>query len=501
MYFIGIDIGTTATKAALFTDNGETLFKESVEYTIFSKNGSMFEQNPETWYNSVLILLKELFSKTKIKPSEIGGIGITGQSPSLVILDANDKPLTNSIIWMDGRAVKEAKVIREKYNFPTTPSSYSSKLLWLIKNETEKMKRAKKIFEKASDFITYKLTGKYVRGRIFKYDEFELSKSLLEEYALDSIELPEEQLPTTFIGPLKPDIAKFLEISNEVSITAGGVDGISSLFGTNTVTEKKASVCLGTSLTIDVCTHKPVIDDRFLCNYNLIVKKWYVAAISNSGGVNYDWFRKAFAKLEETTGELTGIDVYHLLDLEAEKSPPGSRHLIFLPYIAGERFPYNDPFAKGVFFGITPQHVRSDFIRSILEGVAFSLYQIIFILKEKEIPINEIILSGDSAKNNIWPRIIADVIGMDLLIPRTLDTTVLGAAIQSAVASHAFKSISQVSRRMVKIERKIKYNREAHRDYHSLFEVYRELYPRLKTLFVKLHNIRTSKEKVGGIIG
>jgi len=129
MYFIGIDIGTTATKAALFTDNGETLFKESVEYTIFSKNGSMFEQNPETWYNSVLILLKELFSKTKIKPSEIGGIGITGQSPSLVILDANDKPLTNSIIWMDGRAVKEAKVIREKYNFPTTPSSYSSKLL------------------------------------------------------------------------------------------------------------------------------------------------------------------------------------------------------------------------------------------------------------------------------------------------------------------------------------------------------------------------------------
>lgn len=496
MYFIGIDIGTTATKTALFTDNGDQIFKESVEYTLFSRNGTEFEQNPETWYNSVLILLKELFSKTKIKPSEIGGIGITGQSPSLVILDENDKPLTNSIIWMDGRAVKEAKEIREKYDFSATPSSFSSKLLWLIKNRSTKIKRTKKIFEKASDFITYKLTGRYIRGRIFKYDEFSLSEQILKKYGLDKIELPEDRLPTAFIGPLNSDIAKFLEIKNEINITAGGVDGISSLFGTDTVSEKKASVCLGTSLTIDVCTHKPVIDDRFLCNYNLVVKKWYVAAISNSGGVNYDWFKNAFAMLESTTSELTGIDVYHLLDLEAEKSPPGSNNLLFLPYIAGERFPYNDPFAKGVFFGISPQHVRSDFIRSILEGVAFSLNQMIFILKEKEIPIDEIILSGDSAKNNIWPKIIADVIGMDLLIPKILDTTVLGAAIQAAVASHIFKNVPQVSKRMVKIERKIKYDRKIHKKYQSLFEVYKEIYPRLKTLFVKLYNIKTSKKKL-----
>ncbi|MCD6513843.1 MAG: hypothetical protein J7L07_02860 [Candidatus Odinarchaeota archaeon] len=494
MYFIGIDVGTTATKVSLFSENGQQIFSKSVEYSILSEHPSYFEQKTQDWINGVLRALKELCNfivKKKISFKDIGGIGVTGQAPSLVLTDQNGKVLRNAIIWMDGRAADEAKEIQKEYNFPATPSSLSSKFLWVTRNEKGTIQSTRMFFEKASDFIVFFLTGKYVRGKIFKIDEFDLVKELIETHNLSSIKLPEEVLSSCFAGTLKPEIREILGVHEEIPVTAGCVDGISSLFGTGTVKDYKASVVLGTSLTIDVCIPEPVFDDknRFFCNYNMISNKWYVAGISNSGGNAYRWFRDVFGEIEKSVSAQLGKSAYEILDLEAKNIPPGSEGLLFLPYLSGERSPINDPMARGIFFGITLNHRRSHFARAILEGIAFSLYQLISIFEGKGIPVKEAILSGNGARSIIWPQIIANVIGKTVKIPKVLDTTVLGAAIQAAVASKVFKNVSDAADCMVKIEKNIVPDNSLHEKYKSLYNIFKELYPRVKDLFCDLSKL------------
>jgi len=483
-HILSIDVGTTGCKATLFDREGHVVVDAYREYDFSIPRHDWAEQDPTKWWNATQEVVKETLTKSKIPPDDIRGVGITGQSPAVLPIGKDGHPLRPVIIWMDQRATRQSLSIEKEIGKKMDPTDFIPKILWIKENEPDVYRNTYKFFEKAADYIAYRLTDRPILAALIPYDDV---LATVESLKIDPGKLPEVKRADQIVGEATSRVEETTGLRRGTPVVSSGVDGVCSIYGTGVMKVGEAVTVMGTSTCVDVCLEEKISDPqkRVWTTYNLVLERWVMAGCTNTSGASYKWFRDVFCQFEAKEAEETGARLYDLLDREAEKAKPGCRGLLFLPYLTGERSPIWDPDARGVFFGISWNHGKTDFLRSILEGAAFAWYDVIRTMEEAGAKINEIRLCGGGAKSSLWRQIKADVSGKPILLPEVTDASGLGAAILAARAVGVYRNIQEATSNMVRIVDRKEPDDSRHDYYSRLFEIYREVYLNLKDTYKK----------------
>lgn len=506
IYLLGIDVGTTGTKSVIFNTEGQLVSKGYEEYPVLIPRPGWAEQEPDVWWNATVKSIEMAMRKASISADDIACIGLSSQTNSPSFLDKDGKPLRPCILWMDRRAEPQAAWVREKVGEETihkvtgvkiAPFYSYCKILWVKENQPETYRKTKMILQ-PKDYIGFKLTGEYVLDAALASSsgfadirQGSYAENLLEEIGLSVDKLPKLVSPLDVIGNLTKEAAKVTGLAENTSVVAGSGDVITNAVGSGVVKVGQAYNKTATASDIAVCVDRPIFDPkfRFVSYIHALPKKWILMGGSGEG-ICYRWFRDKFAQLEVEIARSLNKNPYEIMDAEAQEAPPGSENLIFLPYIVGVRSPIWDPKARGMYFGISLNHNKGHFIRSIMEGVAYSVrHRMEIVEREFGIPIKEVRVVGGGARSAVWRRIMADVNDKLIILPGGEEQECLGAVILASLGVKLYKNPEEVCSKLIPIIDRLEPKKENREKYERLFRIYISLYERLKDLFVMLSEV------------
>lgn len=457
---IGVDIGTTSTKAVLFKENGEVVSQENVGYPLHTPSPSVAEQDPDEIYRAVVRAIEGAVRSGGAKPEQILLVSFSSAMHSLIGLDAKGQPVTACITWADNRSAAWTKKLknelggREIYlrtGTPIHPMSPLSKLLWLRHDQSELFGRCEK-FVSIKEYVFFRLFGEYVIDHSIASATglFNLEKLDWDEEALKLAGVTPEHLskpvPTTHaVSGLPPALAADLGLAVETPFIVGASDGVLSNLGVGAIRPGVVAATIGTSGAIRTVVDRPVTDPkgRFFC-YALAPGLWVIGGPVNNGGMLFRWVRDEFAASEVETAKRLGIDPYDVLTRIAEQVRPGSEGLLFHPYLTGERAPLWNPDARGSFFGLTMNHRKEHMIRSVLEGVIFNLYTVMLAMEEQIGRPQKIHATGGFARSPLWRQMMADIFDQEVIVPESFESSCLGAAVLGLYALKRVPSLDVV---------------------------------------------------------
>lgn len=459
-YYLGVDIGTTSTKAVLFGDRGTVISKHSSGYPLFSPAPSIAEQDPDEIFQAVKSSIKGALQKGAINPEKIELVSFSSAMHSIIAIDINGQPLTRSITWADSRATQWAEKIKDKFNgieiyrrtgTPIHPMSPLAKIAWIRSDHPEIFDKTYK-FIGIKEYVFYKLFDRYVVDHSIASATgmFNLSQCSWDTEALQVVGITGEQLsepvPTTYIlTDLKKEIAEELGLSSETPFVIGASDGVLSNLGVNAIDPGVVAITIGTSGAIRTVTDKPITDPkgRIFC-YALTQNHWVVGGPVNNGGMVLRWVRDELASAEVETAKRLGIDPYEVLTKIAARVSPGSDGLLFHPFLSGERAPLWNANARGSFFGLGLHHKKEHMIRAVLEGVIFNLYTVMLALKEMIGEPSKIQATGGFARSELWRQMMADIFNQEVAVPESYESSCLGAIILGMYALGKIEDFSIV---------------------------------------------------------
>lgn len=499
MYFLGIDLGTSAVKIILVEENGNVIGSTSKEYPVYYPQPGWSEQNPEDWWNATKDGIRELIIKTGVKNDDIKGIGLSGQMHGLVLLDENNNVLLPAILWNDQRTQEECDYITQKlgkerltkYTGNKALTGFTApKILWVRKHRPDVYKKIHHILL-PKDYIRFKLTNEYATDvsdasgtLLFDVENRKWSKDML-----DALDIPYNWMPkcyesTEVTGYVTKDVADLTGLKEGTIVVGGGGDQASGAVGTGTVKSGIVSVALGTSGVVFASQDKYVVDGEnrlhSFCHAN---GKWHVMGVMLSAAACLKWWIDNIINFNGSS-----ITYEKLLE-EAGKVTPASGGLIFLPYLMGERTPYSAPYARGSFIGLNMTHNRGHITRAILEGVAFGLRDSLEIIKELNIPVNEVRVSGGGAKSVLWRQVLADIFGVRVDMVNATEGPAFGAAIMAAVGYGIFKDVEEACSTLIKVTDSVYPIEENKEKYDETYAIYKDLYYLLKDVFKRIIKI------------
>jgi xylulokinase len=485
MYYIGIDLGTSATKLLLMEADGTIQNSVSKEYPLFFPHPGWSEQHPEDWWKAVCEGIVELTKD--IDKNQVAGISFGGQMHGLVTLDDQDEVIRPAILWNDGRSTEETDYLntvigKEKLSEYTANIAFAGftapKILWMKNNEPENFKRINKIML-PKDYIAYKMSGTFctevsdASGMLL----FDVKNKCWSKEMLSICDITEEQVPKIYesydvVGTLKPELAEKLGLSKEVKIVAGAADNAAAAVGTGTVGDGMCNVSLGTSGTIFISSKKFGVD-KFNAlhafahadgNYHLL------GCMLSAASCNKWWM-----------DEIIGTKEYANEQSKIRKL--GENNVFFLPYLMGERSPHNNPNARGTFIGMTMDTTRSDMTQAILEGVAFAIRDSFEVVKSLGVHIERTKISGGGAKSPLWRQIFANVLNIKVDILESEEGPSLGGAMLAAVACGEYASVEEAALKIVKIVDTIEPDPEIAAKYEDKYRKFARIYLTVKDLF------------------
>ncbi|KXG44254.1 gluconokinase [Tepidibacillus infernus] len=489
-FVMGVDIGTTSTKATIFTTESHFVASHTIEYPLFHPKTDYAEQDPNQIYQAVLDSIKLVIQRAKLHSSQLLGIGFSSAMHSVIAVDVDGHCLTNSITWADNRSNEYAKRIKEEWNghdiylrtgTPIHPMSPLSKLMW-FKEE------AQEIFQKASKFISIKefVIWKWFNQYLVDYSIasatglFNLKALDWDQEALDLIGISKERLSkpvptTTILKEMDVKAATYMNVPVDIPIVIGASDGVLANLGVGAIEPGKVALTIGTSGAIRAVVNQPITDPtgRTFC-YALTENHWVIGGPMNNGGIALRWFKDQFSMTEVEMAKDRNKDVYDIMIEQAEKVQAGSNGLLFLPYLSGERAPSWNANARGVFFGMSITHQRQHFIRAILEGVIFGVYSIGKALNELAGPASEIRVSGGFARSEVWRQITADIFQQKVIVPESHESSGLGAAILTMYALGLLTSLEE-SKHMIHVLDEQLPNRDNAVVYEDLYRLFAHL--------------------------
>lgn len=445
-YMIGVDIGTTSTKSVLYDEHGRYLLKHNIGYEMHTPNVDTSEENPDEIFDAVLMTIKNVMREGNVGPKDVKLIAFSAQMHSLIAMDQNDRPLTQSITWADNRASKYAEMIRTKHNgheiykrtgTPIHPMSPLSKIYWLKEAHSDIHQQTKKYIDIKS-YVLFQWFGRYVMDYSIgsATGMMDLEKSAWDKGALDVLgitpEVLPELVPTTYIqSGMKQRYATLMGIDPETPVVIGASDGVLSNLGVNSFKPGEVAVTIGTSGAIRTVIDHPKTDEkeRIFC-YVLDEGQYVIGGPVNNGGIILRWLRDELLASEVETAKRLGVDPYDVLTKIASRVEPGAKGLIFHPYLAGERAPLWNADARGSYFGLTLSHKKEHMIRAALEGVLYNLYTVYLALIEMmgETP-TAIKATGGFAKSEMWRQMMSDIFDTDLVVPESYESSSLGACV------------------------------------------------------------------------
>lgn len=505
-YYLGIDLGTSGTKTVLFNEIGEKIASNTAEYSIECPENGWAEQNPDIWWNAVIDTVSAVVKNSGINNAEIKGIGLSGQMHGLVMLSKEGKVLTNCIIWCDGRTAEECREITETIGKqrlieitanPALTGFTAGKLLWVRKHNPEAYKNCAKIML-PKDYIRYKLTGVFATEvsdasatNLFDVPHRCWSDEILEKLNIDPKIMPKVYESSDVTGYTTKEVCELTGLAVGTPVVGGAADNMAAAVGTGVVEKGKAFTTIGTSGVVFAHSDNVTIDKfgRVHTFCSAVPGKYAVMSCTLAAGLSLKWIRDTFCSDELREAEKTKKPVYYLMDREAEKSPIGANRLLFIPYLMGERSPILDEKARGVFFGLTAMHTKSDIIRSVLEGVIYSQKHCIDVFDEMGILPDMMYACGGGATSPLWRNIMADVYGNPVVTTENKEGPALGAMILAAVGTGFYKSVPEACAKIIKSKSVQKPNLGNTKRYKQFYDIYKTIYPSLKNQFAELSKL------------
>ncbi len=494
-FLLGIDVGTTGTRAVVVRPDGHVVGAATGDHQpIRMEKPGWAEQDPENWWQATVKAVRAALAAAQLKGSEVAAVGLSGQMHGVVLLDKARAVLRPSLIWCDQRSQQQCDWITAQVGSdrliqlvsnPALTGFSAPKLLWVRDNEPKVFERAAH-FLLPKDFVRLRLTGEFATDvsdasgtLLFDVPHRRWSKEMLSALGLDAKLLPRAYESPEVAGQITREAALVTGLAAGTSVVGGGGDQASSAVGNGIVLPGLASATLGTSGVIFSYTDKPKLDPagRIHTFCHAVPGKWHVMGVTQGAGLSLRWFRENFGGSESWYARESGVDVYDLMIKEAEKISPGSEGLLWLPYLMGERTPHLDAQARGMWFGLTAAHTRGHLIRSILEGVAFSLRDSFEIFKELEIPVEEIRASGGGSRSFLWRSIQADIYGKELVTLHTAEGSAFGAALLAGVGAKVYSSVEESARQAIQVRERMSPHCARAQFYDRLYKVYRNVYP------------------------
>jgi len=487
MYYIGVDLGTSALKLVMMNSKGELVKSVSKEYPLYFPRSGWSEQNPTDWFLAVKEGLKELAA---FADEKIGGISFGGQMHGLVILDKDDNVLRPAILWNDGRSTEETDYLnnvigKEKLSKLTANIAFAGftapKILWVKNNEPEIFAKISKIML-PKDYISYMLSGS------FSTDYSDASGMLLldvknkkwSKEMIDICSISEDMLPKLYesyevVGAIKPELAKELGLNDDIKIVAGAGDNAAAAIGTATVGEGACNISLGTSGTVFISSKNFGVDSfNALHSFAHADGNYHLMGCMLSAASCNKWWMEEILKTKDFAKEQSDIDNL------------GENNVFFLPYLMGERSPHNDPDAAGTFIGMRMDTKREDMTLAVFEGVTFALRDSLEVARSLGIKIERTMICGGGAKSPLWKRLVANILNVEVEVPVSEEGPGFGAAILAAVGCGEYESVEKAAKSIIKIKEKIKPEADLVVKYEEKYQKFKKIYPALKDVFKKI---------------
>jgi xylulokinase len=461
---LGLDVGTSGTKAVAIDETGTLLASALEEYPLHSPRPGWAEQDPADWERAAFAALAKLAAK--IDTREVRGLGLTGQMHGSVFLDAENRVIRPALLWCDQRTAAQCDAITETVgetrliemvSNPALTGFTAPKILWLRDAEPHHHARVKKVLL-PKDYIRLLLTGEYATDMadasgtlLFDVQHRCWHRGLMSLLQIDPDWMPPAFEGTEVTGLLSPQAALRAGLPAGIPVVAGGGDQAAGGVGCGIVRPGVISSSLGTSGVVFAFAENVSTDPqgRVHTFCHSVPGKWHVMGVMLSAGGALRWFRDALCAEEMARAKQEGKDAYTYITALAETIPIGSEGLTFLPYLTGERTPHKDPHARGAFVGLSLRHTKAHMARAVLEGVAFGMRDSLEIIRQMGVAVSEIRASGGGARSTLWRHILADTARAPMVRINVDEGPAYGAAILASVATGLHDSVEEACDRMI----------------------------------------------------
>ncbi len=510
--FVGIDIGTSGTKTLLIQADGRILASATADYPLSTPRPGWSEQDPEHWWRATTRTVRSVLRQAAagpdgVKPDRIRGIGLSGQMHGSVFLDESGQVIRPALLWNDQRTAEECaeierraggrrRLIRMVAN-PALTGFTAPKILWLRNHEPRHFDRTRQILL-PKDYIRFRLTGE------FATEVSDASGTLLLDVArrrwskplLSRLELDPDLLPPVFesedvTGELSRTAARALGLPPGIPVVGGAGDQAAGAIGNGIVRRGIVSATMGTSGVIFAHSDDVQVDPqgRLHTFCHAVRGRWHIMGCVLSAGGSLQWFRNQLCQEEVRAARRRKIDPYELIVASAEQVPAGSEGLFFLPYLTGERTPHADPNARGCWIGLSLRHGKGHLARSVMEGATYAMRDTLEIIREMEVPVKEIRVSGGGARSAVWRQMQADVYGQSVVTINAEEGPAYGAALLAVSGAGVCRSVTDACRTAISTVSRTRPVTASRRTYDRLYPVYRQLYQSLRSDFTDIQKL------------
>lgn len=494
---LGIDIGTTAVKAALFSLEGQIAASSSAEYATHHLRPGWVEQRPDDWWQAVCLAIRQALAQTPHGAERVAGVAVSSQAPALLPLDKHGKPLRPALIWMDRRAEAQARALAETLGAQKmhqitgnrADAFYvAAKLLWFKTHEPHLLAQTHQ-FLQVNGYINYRLTNAYsldpVHAALLQlrhYATGEWARELCDLCGVTPELFPLVKQGHELCGSVTPEAAEATGLRVGTPVMVGTVDGAAAALEAGVVKAGSAAEMTGTSTVVLMPNAQGITDPALIAMPHAIPQMHLLLGATVASGASLRWFRDQFAQLEIQLANASGRDAFDLLTEQAAQAPIGSDGVIFLPYMMGERSPLWHTNARGVFFGLSLAATKAAMIRAVLEGTAFALRHNIEAARAAGVSVTQVRSVGGGTRSSLWNQIKADVLGMPVLLPQTSVGAPFGDALLAGMGVGLYDDIARIGA-AVNIKAEYTPNMTHHQRYTRQYALFRRLYEHLKDDF------------------
>lgn len=497
---MGLDIGTTALKAALFDTAGNLLAVTTREYQLITPQVNYVEESGQVYWDAFRDAVAALRAARPFAEEDEVALAISAQGETLFFLDERGEMLRNAIVWMDNRAMDEAQALKDCFGDETCyavtgqvsfePCWPASKILWVREHEPEIFARTAK-FLLIEDYFIYRLTGRFATegSLVCSSTYWDITRKAYWPEMLEFLGIQEDQLPPVLesgevVGTILPEVAAELGLVQGVTVCTGALDQAAGAIGAGNVAEGMFSETIGAALAVCAPVSRPVFDpNRKMPLHYFAVPDTYMIHTFTNGGMTLRWFRDKFCPIELEAQGLRLGDAYDMISKQAAQVPPGSEGLVMLPHLAGSNAPDVNAKAKGVWFGFTLQHTRAHFMRAVMEALGYIVRRNIDSLADMGIQVKEIRSLGGGSKSQVWNQIKADICQIPLETVNSVEAASLGAAILAGKAVGVFEDVQAAVAGMVRVKARTEPDPARKAVYDDGYAMYRKLFEDLSDCF------------------
>ncbi len=476
-YLVGIDIGTLGSKGVVTDLKGNILAEDFREHGVIHPQPGWAEHNPdEDWWKDFVLISRRIIEKSGIDSKKIAAVGTSSLVSEMTPLDGDWRPIRNSILYSDNRAVEEIEYVNKVLGTTLTSEEITPKILWMKKHEPGNYEKTRMVVNAVS-YIVWKLTGRFTVGQGLAYGYggvFDPVKGEWSEEACEKLGIPVDIFPPVYspadiAGEVTTGAAMETGLAEGTPVIVGTGDGAMSSLGAGMVKEGDGMIYYGTAGLFHVLDQD--LEDR-LTGVGEFRLGEYGRAYMLTTGESLRWFRDRFGFHETEAEKRIGLSAYHLLDEQAAKIPPGSNGVIILPYFMGQRSPEFNPSARAVIFGLSISHTRIHIYRALLEAFGYGVYHGLLTGRKKP---NRIVATGGGARSALWRQIVSDIIDIPQEYAAKADAP-LGDAYFAGYGIGIFKDFKTMKNDWIKVTAITQPRSDVHKKYLKLFEVYKGLH-------------------------